>query len=401
MINNTQLAYGIENIIPANGLAEKLAISQKENRPLIIKFGMDPTAPDLHLGHAVALKKIREFMQAGHEIHLIVGNFTALVGDPSGRNTTRPPLTPEEIERNAKTYVAQLSKIFDTSKIHIHYNNDWLGQMNFADILKLLSRATLSQIMQREDFKNRYENNIPVALHELIYPIIQGYDSIAIHADIEFGGRDQLLNCLFGKSLQESLGMSGQIVLTMPLLCGLDGHIKMSKSKGNYIGLTEHPNDMFGKTMSIPDFLIPEWVELTTDWTPEEKANAIADFKNNVVNPMEIKKKIAFNIVEQYHNKQAAEEASLFFYKQVQQKGFDTKEFKPVSWTELPQSESIKLIDLGAHLLGQSKSNIRRLIESGAVSVNGEKEININTVIKNEGDEIKLKFGKRGFFTLS
>ncbi len=399
-MNESELSFGIESIVPANGLKEKLEMAKKENRPLIIKFGMDPTAPDLHLGHAVGLKKIREFMEAGHEAHLIVGNFTALVGDPSGRNTTRPPLTPEEIEFNAKTYVEQLSKIFDTSKIHIHYNNDWLGKMNFADILKLLSRATLSQMMQREDFKNRYENNIPVALHELIYPIIQGYDSVAIKADIEFGGRDQLLNCLFGKSLQESLGMPGQTVLTMPLLRGLDGHIKMSKSKGNYIGLTEHPNDMFGKTMSIPDFLIPEWVELTTSWTAEEKANAIADYKNNTVNPMEIKKKIAYNIVEQYHSKEAAEEAALFFYKQVQQKGFDTKEFKPISWQDLPQTDSIGLVDLGAFLLEQSKSNIRRLIESGAVSVNGEKETNITAQLSNTGEEIKLKFGKRGFFTL-
>lgn len=399
-MNESELSFGIESIVPANGLKEKLEMAKKENRPLIIKFGMDPTAPDLHLGHAVGLKKIREFMEAGHEAHLIVGNFTALVGDPSGRNTTRPPLTPEEIEFNAKTYVEQLSKIFDTSKIHIHYNNDWLGKLNFADILKLLSRATLSQMMQREDFKNRYENNIPVALHELIYPIIQGYDSVAIKADIEFGGRDQLLNCLFGKSLQESLGMPGQTVLTMPLLRGLDGHIKMSKSKGNYIGLTEHPNDMFGKTMSIPDFLIPEWVELTTSWTAEEKANAIADYKNNTVNPMEIKKKIAYNIVEQYHSKEAAEEAALFFYKQVQQKGFDTKEFKPISWQDLPQTDSIGLVDLGAFLLEQSKSNIRRLIESGAVSVNGEKETNITAQLSNTGEEIKLKFGKRGFFTL-
>lgn len=399
-MNESELSFGIESIVPANGLKEKLEIAKKENRPLIIKFGMDPTAPDLHLGHAVGLKKIREFMEAGHEAHLIVGNFTALVGDPSGRNTTRPPLTPEEIEFNSKTYVEQLSKIFDTSKIHIHYNNDWLGKMNFADILKLLSRATLSQMMQREDFKNRYQNNIPIALHELIYPIIQGYDSVAIKADIEFGGHDQLLNCLFGKSLQESLGMPGQTVLTMPLLRGLDGHIKMSKSKGNYIGLTEHPNDMFGKTMSIPDFLIPEWVELTTSWTAEEKANAIADYKNNTVNPMEIKKKIAYNIVEQYHSKEAAEEAALFFYKQVQQKGFDTKEFKPISWQDLPQTDSIGLVDLGAFLLEQSKSNIRRLIESGAVSVNGEKETNITAQLSNTGEEIKLKFGKRGFFTL-
>lgn len=399
-MNETLLADGIENITPVNGLKEKLALSEKEKRPLIIKFGMDPTAPDLHLGHAVALKKIREFMEAGHEIHLIVGNFTALVGDPSGRNATRPPLTPEEIAHNAQTYVSQLSKIFDTSKIHIHYNNDWLGKMNFADILKLLSRATLSQMMQREDFRNRYENNVSVALHELIYPIIQGYDSVAIQADIEFGGRDQLLNCLFGKSLQESMGLPGQVVLTMPLLCGLDGHIKMSKSKGNYIGLTEHPNDMFGKTMSIPDFLIPEWVNLTTDWTPTEKANAIADFKNGTVNPMEIKKKIAANIVEQYHSKEAAVAAEAFFYKQVQQKGFDSKEFKPITWADLPNADKISLVDLGAHLLQQSKSNIRRLIEGGAVSVNGEKIDDITFTLHNTDSEIKIKLGKRGFWTL-
>lgn len=395
-----KLAHGIENIVPAKGLEEKLALSKKENRPLIIKFGMDPTAPDLHLGHAVALKKIREFMEAGHEIHLIVGDFTALVGDPSGRNATRPPLTPEEVKKNANTYVAQLSKIFDTSKIHIHFNNDWLGQMNFAEILKLLARATLSQMMQREDFRNRYENNAPIALHELIYPIIQGYDSVAIKADIEFGGRDQLLNCLCGKSLQESMGYNGQTVLTMPLLCGLDGHIKMSKSKGNYIGLTEHPNDMFGKTMSIPDFLIPEWVELTTNWSPEEKANIIADFKNNVVNPMEIKKKIAFNIVEQYHNTELAQEAADFFYKQVQQKGLDSKEFTEVLWQDLPNPQTISLVDLGVHLLNQSKSNIRRLIEGGGVSVNGDKINDVTHTLQNDGSKIKLKIGKRGFFTL-
>lgn len=395
-----ELAQGIENIVPENGLKEKLAIAKKENRPLIIKFGMDPTAPDLHLGHAVALKKIRQFLEAGHEIHLIVGDFTALVGDPSGRNATRPPLTPDEVAHNAQTYVNQLSKIFDTSKIKIHYNNDWLGKMSFADVLKLLSKATLSQMMQREDFKNRYENNLPIALHELIYPIIQGYDSVAIKADVEFGGRDQLLNCLFGKSLQESTGEAGQIVLTMPLLCGLDGHIKMSKSKGNYIGLTEHPNDMFGKTMSIPDHLIPEWIELTTNWTPSEKAEAIAAFKNDTQNPMLLKKKIAFNIVEQYHDTQAAEKAQEFFYNQVQQKGLDSKEFKEINWEELPNKNQISLVELGSILLGQSKSNIRRLIEGGAVSINGEKITDVNGILQKTDMEIKLKMGKRGFFVL-
>lgn len=396
-----ELARGIESIIPENGLKEKLMTAEKEKRPLIIKFGMDPTAPDLHLGHAVGLKKICEFLKAGHEIHLIVGNFTALVGDPSGRNSMRPPLSAEEIKRNAETYVVQLSKIFDTSKIHIHYNNDWLGKLSFSDVLKLLSKATLSQIMQREDFKNRYENNIPIALHELIYPLIQGYDSVAINADIEFGGRDQLLNCLFGKALQETLGQTGQVVLTMPLLCGLDGHIKMSKSKGNYIGLTENPNNMYGKTMSIPDFLIPEWIELTTNWSPEEKSNAVAGYKNNTVNPMEIKKRIAFNIVEQYHNRAAAEEAEKFFYRQVQQKEFSCKEFKEISWNEITSGNSITLTELGSKLLCQSKSAVRRLIEGGAVSINSQKVSNALLTLTKEDRPIRLKIGKRGFFNLT
>lgn len=396
-----ELAAGIETIVPANGLKEKLALAEKENRPLIIKFGMDPTAPDLHLGHAVALKKIKQFMENGHEIHLIIGDFTARIGDPSGRNTTRPPLTPEEVDKNAKTYVDQLDKIFDTSKLTIHHNNDWMGKMSLADTLKLLSKATLAQMMQREDFVNRYENNIPIALHELIYPMMQGYDSYVLNSDIEFGGRDQLLNCLVGRSLQEQDGKSGQIVLSMPLLCGLDGHIKMSKSKGNYIGLTEPATEMYGKTMSIPDSLIPEWVELVTDWNAETKANVIADLKNNAVNPMEIKKKIAYNIVEQYHSREDADAAQEFFYKQVQQRGFDTKEFTAVKWENLTADTEITLLDLGVALQPeQSKSAMRRLIESGAVSVEGEKTTNPTFRLEKSKNGIKIKIGKRGFYNI-
>lgn len=396
-----ELAAGIETIVPANGLKEKLALAEKENRPLIIKFGMDPTAPDLHLGHAVALKKIKQFMENGHEIHLIIGDFTARIGDPSGRNTTRPPLTPEEVDQNAKTYVDQLDKIFDTSKLTIHHNNDWMGKMSLADTLKLLSKATLAQMMQREDFVNRYENNIPIALHELIYPMMQGYDSYVLNSDIEFGGRDQLLNCLVGRSLQEQDGKSGQIVLSMPLLCGLDGHIKMSKSKGNYIGLTEPATEMYGKTMSIPDSLIPEWVDLVTDWDAETKANVIADLKNNTVNPMEIKKKIAYNIVEQYHSREDADAAQEFFYKQVQQRGFDTKEFTAVKWENLTADAEITLLDLGVALQPeQSKSAMRRLIESGAVSVEGEKTTNPTFRLEKSQNGIKIKIGKRGFYNI-
>lgn len=397
-----ELAAGIETIVPANGLKEKLAAAEKENRPLVIKFGMDPTAPDLHLGHAVALKKIKQFMENGHEIHLVIGDFTARIGDPSGRNTTRPPLTPKEVDENAKTYVDQLDKIFDTSKLTIHYNNDWMGKMSLADTLKLLSKATLAQMMQREDFVNRYENNIPIALHELIYPMMQGYDSVVLDSDIEFGGRDQLLNCLVGRSLQEQDGKSGQIVLSMPLLCGLDGHIKMSKSKGNYIGLTEPATEMYGKTMSIPDSLIPEWVELVTNWDAKTKADVIADLKNGTVNPMEIKKKIAYNIVEQYHSPEDANAAQEFFYKQVQQRGFDTKEFTAVKWEDLTNATEITLLDLGVALQPeQSKSAMRRLIESGAVSVEGEKVVNPLFKLEKSANGIKIKIGKRGFYNVA
>lgn len=392
-----ELEQGIEAIIPADGLKRKIQTAQKENRPLRVKFGMDPTAPDLHLGHAVCMKKIRQFLENDYEIHLIIGNFTSLIGDPSGRNTTRPPLTPQEVQKNAQTYIQQLGKIFDTSKIHVHYNNDWLGKMTLADVLKLMSQATLSQIMQREDFAKRFAENASISLHELLYPLMQGYDSVQIKADIEFGGRDQLLNCLFGRTLQENVGQDPQIIVAMPLLCGLDGHIKMSKSKGNYIGLTEPPEDMFGKTMSIPDSLLPEWIELTTEFSPAEKANMIADLKNDKVNPMELKKKVAFDIVRQYHSEEAAQKAQDFFYRQVQQKGLDSKEFKQVALADLGLSLPAAVVDVIVGLEpGQSKSAVRRLIESGAVSIEGEKITDINGKIISV--PIKMKVGKRGFY---
>ena len=399
-ITYEELARGIESVIPADGLKEKLALAEKEKRPLIVKFGMDPTAPDLHLGHAVGLKKLRQFQEAGHELCLIVGDFTACIGDPSGRNSTRPPLTKEEVEKNAKTYIDQLGKVVDMTKnIRVVSNGEWMNKMTPADFIKLLSKATLAQIMQRDDFAQRYAENAPIALHELVYPLMQGYDSVMVRSDIEFGGRDQLLNCLVGKSLQESMGMPGQIVIGMPLLVGLDGKMKMSKSKGNYIGLTEPANDMYGKAMSIPDELIPDWVELVTDWTADEKSRAVADYKNGSVNPMEIKKKIAFNIVEQYHSKEDAAAAEHFFYIQVQQRGFDTKEFQDVSADDLGLSSPCGLVDFGVAVMqGQSKSAIRRLIESGAVSVSGEKVTDIAAKLEPTADGLKIKIGKRGFY---
>ncbi|MBQ4084133.1 MAG: tyrosine--tRNA ligase [Alphaproteobacteria bacterium] len=397
-----KLERGTEMIIPEGSLAKKIALAEKENRPLIIKFGMDPTAPDLHLGHAVGLKKLRQFQELGHEIHLLVGNFTAMIGDPTGRNTTRPPLTEEEVKVNAQTYLEQMDKVIDTKKnVKICFNGDWMGKMSFADMIKVMGKMTLAQIMQREDFDNRFKNKIPIAMHELVYPMIQGYDSVVMKSDIEFGGRDQLFNCLVGKNLQEAFGAEeGQTVICMPLLRGLDGEMKMSKSKGNYIGLTEDANTMYGKTMSIPDSLLEEWLELASDFSEEEKADMIASLKNQTVNPMEIKKKLAFNITMQYHSEDEAKEAENFFYRQVQQKGFDSKTFTPVEISSLGTITGMTLVNLCSALVPeQSKSALRRLIESGAVSLNDEKvtDVNMTPVIETG---LKIKIGKRQFFEL-
>ena len=397
-----KLERGTEMIIPEGSLAKKIALAEKENRPLIIKFGMDPTAPDLHLGHAVGLKKLRQFQEMGHEIHLLVGNFTAMIGDPTGRNTTRPPLTEEEVKVNAQTYLAQMDKVIDTKKnVKICFNGDWMGKMNFADMIKVMGKMTLAQIMQREDFDNRFKNKVPIAMHELIYTMIQGYDSVVMKSDIEFGGRDQLFNCLVGKNLQEAFGAEeGQTVICLPLLRGLDGEMKMSKSKGNYIGLTEDANTMYGKTMSIPDSLLEEWLELASDFSEEEKADMIASLKNQTVNPMEIKKKLAFNITAQYHSDEEAKEAENFFYRQVQQKGFDSKTFTPIEITSLGNTAGMTLVNLCSALVPeQSKSALRRLIESGAVSLNDEKATDVNmTPVIETG--LKIKIGKRQFFEL-
>ena len=389
-----ELADGIETIVPENGLKEKLALAEKENRPLIIKFGMDPTAPDLHLGHAVGLKKLRQFQEAGHEIWLLVGDFTAQIGDPTGRNTTRPPLTREQSEANAKTYIDQMDKVIDTSKnVHIVYNGDWMNKMTLSDAIKLLGKATLAQILQRDDFAKRMSANIPISLHELIYPMLQGYDSVVMKADIEFGGRDQLFNCLVGRELQLADNMPGQVVVSMPLLRGLDGEMKMSKSKGNYIGLTESADIMFGKTMSIPDELLEEWIELTTDWTRQEKDAAINALKNQTVNPMDLKKKLAHNIAKQYHTEAEADAALQHFVETFSKKDFpaDAPEIKI-------GADSIGLLSLvKACMPDKSNSEIRRLIQQNAVSINQQKKADEKENIS-LAEPLQVKIGKLGFF---
>lgn len=396
-----KLKENVEIILPENGLEEKIQQAEKENRKLIIKLGFDPTAPDLHLGHAVVLKKLKQFQDLGHQIVIIVGSFTARIGDPTGKNKARKPLTAEEVHHNAETYISQLSKVIDVEKTKIVFNSEWLDALNFSEVIQLMSKVTVAQLMHRNDFNKRFSENTPIAMHELVYPILQGLDSVQINCDIEMGGTDQLFNCTMGRQLQESHGKSPQIVICMPLLKGLDGKEKMSKSLNNIIGLTDEPNEMFGKTMSIPDSLIDEFIELTTDFSSEEKERLKQNI-NDGQNPMNIKKLIAKNIITQYHDAESAENAELFFMNQFQSKNFKEKVFEPVFFMDSLHhiQHKMTLTELCHQLKSnESKSFIRRLIENGGIQINNIKITDPNEEIKLEKG-IKIKIGKRSFFEL-
>ncbi|WP_209390507.1 tyrosine--tRNA ligase [Chryseobacterium sp. RR2-3-20] len=400
MDNISKLKENVAITLPENGLEEKLKQAHQENRKLIIKLGFDPTAPDLHLGHAVVLKKLKQFQDMEHQIVILVGSFTARIGDPTGKNKSRKPLSAADVQHNAETYLKQLSQIIDVEKAEIVFNSDWLDTLSFSEVIQLLSKVTVAQLMHRNDFNKRFTENTPIAMHELVYPILQGYDSVKIKADIEMGGTDQLFNCTMGRQLQETFEMNPQIVMCMPLLRGLDGKEKMSKSLNNIIGLTDEPNEMFGKTMSIPDSLISEFLDLTTDFSVEEK-KWIDERLEAGENPMNIKKIIAKNIISQYHNPEEAEQAEEFFVNQFQNKNFEEKAFEPVLISEIvAENNAISLLDLCVQLKnGESKSAIRRLIESGAVQINDEKitEPAENIELKKH---TKIKNGKRVFFEL-
>ncbi|WP_345766420.1 MULTISPECIES: tyrosine--tRNA ligase [Chryseobacterium] len=394
------LKENAEIILPQNGLEEKAVQAGKENRKLIIKLGFDPTAPDLHLGHAVVLKKLKQFQELGHQVIIVVGSFTARIGDPTGKNKARQPLNAEEVKHNAETYISQLAKVIDVEKAKIVFNSDWLDALPFSEVIQLMSQVTVAQLLQRNDFSKRFTENIPIAMHELVYPILQGFDSVQIECDIEMGGTDQLFNCTMGRQLQEIHGRSPQIVMCMPLLKGLDGKEKMSKSLKNTIGLTDTPNEMFGKTMSIPDTLINEFIDLTTDFSVEEKENLKLRIKDGE-NPMYIKKLIAKNIITQYHDPESAEQAEMFFTNQFQNKNDDEKVFEPVSLNSLNnRQESMTLSELCHQLKNkESKSFIRRLIINGGIQINHQKITDPDEkVAVTKGTKIKI--GKRSFFEL-
>ncbi|WP_126652052.1 tyrosine--tRNA ligase [Chryseobacterium aureum] len=398
MIHSLQENVAI--ILPENGLEEKIAQAEKENRKLTIKLGFDPTAPDLHLGHAVVLKKLKQFQDLGHQIIIVVGSFTARIGDPTGKNKARKPLSAEDVRHHAQTYINQLSRVIDVHKTKIVFNSDWLDALDCSEVIQLLSKVTVAQLMHRNDFNKRFTENTPIAMHELVYPILQGFDSVKIKCDIEMGGTDQLFNCTMGRQLQEVHQMPAQIVMCMPLLRGLDGKEKMSKSLNNIIGLTDEPNEMFGKTMSIPDGLIEEFINLTTDFSAEEKKALLSKIHEGE-NPMNIKKLIAKNIISQYHDSTSAEQAEQFFINQFQNKNFEEKVYEPIAIASLKSNENrISLIEL-CHQLKKdlSKSAIRRLIESGGIQINSIKITDVNEEIELTL-QTKIKVGKRGFFEL-
>ncbi len=387
------LARGAE-VLPGGieELALKLQKSKEGNKPLRIKLGMDPSRPDLHLGHTVVMRKIKQFQDLGHKIILIVGGGTGMIGDPSGKSDTRPSLTKEQVEQNAQTYFEQISKVVDVEKAEIRNNADWLFDLNFVDMLKLASKVTVAQIMTRDDFAKRYAENRPISVHEFFYPLMQAYDSVVVDSDIELGGTDQRFNNLLGREIQSAYGKENpQMVMLLPLLEGTDGIVKMSKSFPEHcISLTDSPKDMYGKLMSISDNLIVKYFALLTEISNEELKEIEENLKS--VNPRDIKMKLAYTITEMYNGKQAADEAQENFVKVVQNKEI------PDDIPEVKIDNDITLIDFVSNFdKSLSRGEIKRLASSGALKVNSEKQTNPNFIISKSMLPVIVQYGKRKY----
>lgn len=376
---------GVSEIIEEEDLFKKL----KEGRPLRIKAGFDPTAPDLHLGHTVLLQKLRQFQQLGHEVYFVIGDFTAMIGDPTGRSETRPPLSREEVLENAKTYEHQVFKILDPEKTNIVFNSTWLSGLGTEGIIKLAGKYTVARMLERDDFSKRFREGVPIYIHEFIYPLLQGYDSVFLKADVELGGTDQKFNLLVGRDLQRAFGQEPQVCITLPLLVGLDGVRKMSKSYQNYVAIQEEPESMFGKIMSISDDLMWDYYTLLTDYTEEE----IEDFKKNL-HPMDAKKKLAHFIVERFHGKEQADKALEFFVKTFSEREFP--EDAPI--IEVPYGLKRRAYELLFELgIESSKNSARRVVEGGGLRINGAKVEDPNQEIEIK-EELRLQVGKKRFY---
>ena len=377
-------------------LAAKLQHASDTNTPLRIKLGMDPTRPDLHLGHTVVMRKLREFQKLGHKIVLIVGGATAMIGDPSGKSETRPALTKEQVEENAKTYFEQMSRVLDISDAEVVNNADWLHKMSFTDLLKLASQITVAQMMTRDDFAKRYSEGKPIAIHEFFYPLMQAYDSVVIDSDIELGGTDQRFNTLLGREIQTAYGKKHpQLVMMLPLLEGTDGVVKMSKTYPEHcISLTDSAKDMFGKLMSIPDTLITRYYSLLTDVSQEELLKMDKDIESGTINPRDIKMQLAFTITEEYHGTAEANKAEQEFINVVSNKGI------PEDIESVKIESGVNILDLLVNLgFVQSKGEAKRLIQGGGVKLDGEKVTDMSLVL-HPGMNVVLQAGKRKFAKL-
>ena len=382
---------GAEEIIPEDILKKKLEKSKETDTPLIIKLGCDPSRPDLHIGHGVVLRKLRHFQDLGHQAVLVIGDFTAMIGDPSGRNKTRPQLTLEDARSNAESYVEQSKVILDIDKLKIVYNSDWLNNMNFNDVVKLASSYTVARMLERDDFTKRFQSEIPILLHEFLYPLAQGQDSVELNADVELGGTDQKFNLLVGRDLQKANGQNPQCIITLPLLEGTDGIDKMSKSYGNDIGLHDKAEDMYGKTLSISDDMIVKWFTLAADADEAVVKSAESRLADSSINPMEVKRELARAVVELYYDAETASQAEQHFNTIVVGKGTpdDIPEFS------LNEEDLIVNVIFDAGIL-QSKGEARRMIKQGAVKLDGESITDIQATITPSGEQI-LKVGKRRF----
>jgi len=393
------LRRGAVDLITAEELEEKLRRAREGNRPLRVKAGFDPTAPDLHLGHTVLIQKLKHFQEAGHRVIFLIGDFTGMIGDPSGRTETRKALTREDVERNAVTYKEQIFKILDPERTEVRFNSEWLSPLSIEEMVRIAAQMTVARMLERDDFRRRYEEQRPISIHEFLYPLFQGYDSVALHADVELGGTDQKFNLLVGRDLQRTFGQEPQIVMTTPLLVGLDGTNKMSKSLDNYVGITEPPETIFGKMMSVSDDLMLQYYELLSDISVTELERLKEGIADGTRHPMEAKTALAREIVARFHGRVAAGAAEEGFRARFSRKEFPEDARRVAASTLLGKTELAEVVSAVSEQF-RSKSSARRLIEQGGLEINGERATDPARRI-DPGGELRLKIGKKEFVILT
>jgi tyrosyl-tRNA synthetase len=393
------LRRGTVDLISDEELGGKLRRAQRENRPLRVKAGFDPTAPDLHLGHTVLIQKLKHFQDAGHQVVFLIGDFTGMIGDPSGKIETRKPLTREDVERNAETYREQIFKILDPGRTEVRFNSEWLSPLPIEELVRVAAQMTVARMLERDDFRRRYEEERPISIHEFLYPLLQGYDSVALRADVELGGTDQKFNLLVGRDLQRVWGQEPQVVITTPLLVGLDGVNKMSKSLGNYVGITEDPETIFGKMMSISDDLMLRYYELLSDISVVELERLKTGIADGSRHPMEAKVALAREMVARFHGTSAAKGAEEGFRNRFSRKEFP-EDARRISGAVLAGKTDLASVVSTVSLSFRSKAAARRLIEQGGLEINGERASDPSGTIPANG-EIRLKIGKKEFVVVA